>query len=210
MFIVLDGPEGVGKTTQMTRLAARLTAAGHDVHLTREPGGSPTAEKIRTLVLTGAPGDIGPEAELMLFAAARCEHLRQTVRPMMAAGKLVLCDRYVSSTIAYQGHGHDRLDMVRAIHRLTTGDFWPDLTLILDADPLVSLARSKRRLAQQGSGEDRFEQMDEAFHLRVMRGFRTLAAEHPGIVLVPADGTPDAVEERLWARLTRFIEERRA
>lgn len=175
LFISIEGIDGSGKSTQARRLAEALQAAGHDIVLTREPGGSPGAEAIRRLLVEGEPGRWSPRTEILLFTAARRDHLERTIEPALAAGKTVITDRFADSTRAYQGAARaDLRPLVDDLHRLMIGTE-PDLTLILDMDPGDALSRG---LARQ-SGEDRFEEMGEGFQARVLEGFRALAAEAP-------------------------------
>lgn len=212
-FVTLEGGEGAGKSTQARLLAAALAAAGLPVLRTREPGGAPGAEAIRRLLLgeppshaaadPGAPpgpGDIGwdPLTEALLHVAARREHLVWTIRPALAAGRWVVCDRFADSTLAYQGHGagvpRETLD---ALARLALDGARPDLTLVLDIDPAMGLARAARR------GEaNRYEAADPGFHARVRAGFRAIAAAEPArCVLIDAAPGPEAVTAALVAAL---------
>jgi dTMP kinase len=190
-FITIEGGEGAGKSTQIKRLMAELEARGIQVCATREPGGSPGAEEIRRLLVEGAPGRWDALAETLLLFAARADHLAQTIRPALDAGRWVVCDRFTDSTYAYQGAGRG-LDQatIAAIEAATTGSFRPDLTLILDLAPEAGLARVKSR----GSHENRFEQFDEGFHARLREWFRALARrEAVRCVLVDATASADEV-----------------
>ncbi len=171
-FVVLEGGEGAGKSGVAAFLADALAPLGYDVLLTREPGGTPEGLALRALLVSDAAPDWDPAAELLLMAAARVQHVRQIIRPALATGKIVICDRYVGSTLAYQGAGRGVLpDFIRAVHEATTDSLWPDLTLLLDIDPTIGLARSRRRLADNASDETRFEGLDLAFHRRVRASF---------------------------------------
>jgi dTMP kinase len=176
-FITLEGPDGAGKSTQARLLAAALEAAGHRVVLTREPGGAPGAEAIRQLLVQGEPGRWSAMTELLLFTAARRDHLERTLAPALAAGAVVVCDRFVDSTRAYQSAGRDGgvgRDAVDALHRLCIGRD-PDLTLILDLDPAAAGARG----AARGGGEDRFERFGLDFQHRLRAAFADIAAAEP-------------------------------
>ncbi len=199
-FITLEGGEGAGKTTQARRLAEVLAARGRPVLLTREPGGAPGAEAIRGLLVSGETGRWVPLAETMLVFAARAEHVARTIRPALAAGMWVVCDRYVDSTTAYQGSGQGVGDAsVRALRDLVGLD--PDLTLILDVDEGAGLARAATR-----GGADRYERMGASFHARVRAAFRRIAAEEPGrCALVDATGTEDAVHARILNALVNRL-----
>lgn len=187
MLIAFEGGEGVGKSTQVARLAERLVARGHAVETTREPGGTPGAEAIRALFATGEADRWVPETDALLIAAARADHVARRIRPALEAGRIVLCDRFVHSTLAYQGFGKG-LDvaMLKAIHDFASGALWPDLVLWLD----LPVEEGLRRAAFRTGAADRFERHDRAFHERVRAGFAALAAADPRIHRV--DAAPDA------------------
>jgi dTMP kinase len=198
-FVTFEGGEGVGKSTQVERLRGRLGALGREVVVTREPGGSPRAEAIRASILAGRAKPFGPLAEAALFSAARADHLDRLIRPALARGAVVLCDRFADSTRAYQGALGD-LDarLIRALERVVVGDTRPDLTILLDAPAQTGLARARRRWG--GAAADRFEAEEGAFHERLRRAFLDLAAAEPGrFVVVDADRPPEAVEDEVWA-----------
>lgn len=175
VFITLEGIDGSGKSTQARRLAETLRAEGRDVVLTREPGGSPGAEEIRKLLVEGDPDRWSGETETLLFTAARRDHLEKMIRPAMAAGRIVVSDRFADSTRVYQGAARGELrEFVDRLHRMAIG-IEPDLTLVIDMDPEAALARGLARK----SGEDRFEDLGAAFQLRLREGFLALAKEHP-------------------------------
>lgn len=194
-FITFEGGEGAGKSTQIRLLHAALTAAGVPVCLTREPGGSPGAEEIRALLLKGGVGRWDTVTEMLLFSAARRDHLVKTIHPALARGQWVLSDRFYDSTLAYQGYGYgynaETASAVKGLYRLVAGDFKPDLTFILDIEPHVGLLRSK---ARAGNTEQRFEDMNITFHDNLRRGFLEIAAADPNrCVVIPADRDPTAV-----------------
>ena len=191
-FVVLEGGEGSGKTSAMGMLAAALQSRGHDVLQTREPGGTPEGLALRSLLLAGKGPDWDPYAELLLMVAARVQHVRRVIAPALAAGRTVLCDRFVGSTLAYQGAGRG-LDvaLILDLHARVVGDLWPDLTVLLDVDPVVGLSRSKQRLAHAGADEDRFEMLDLAFHERVRAAFLAQAADRPSVVIDAGDSLAD-------------------
>ena len=173
-FLSFEGIDGCGKSTQAKRLAAHLTTAGQEVVLTREPGGSPGAEAIRRLLLTGATDKWSAETELLLFTAARRDHLERTITPALSAGKIVVCDRFADSTRVYQGATRgDLRGKVDKLHTAMIGRE-PDLTLIIDVDPEVALARGLAR----NSGEDRFEDFGLPFQQKLRTGFLALAAQY--------------------------------
>ena len=198
-FITFEGGEGAGKSTQLRRLAETLRRRGRDVVTTREPGGSPGAEQIRQLLVSGDPGRWDGMTEALLHFAARRDHLRSLVRPALEAGKWVLCDRFADSTMAYQGYGHGLPhEQIRDLYRLAVGDFAPDLTLVLDLPVETGLARAKAR----GGAEDRYEKMDVAFHRRLREGFLTIAARASRrCAVIPADREEDEVAAAILAAL---------
>ncbi len=173
LFITLEGPEGSGKTTHIKLLAAHLRAKGHRVLVTREPGGTALAAGIRKLLLDGGDG-LSPMAELFLYEADRAQHVHETLAPALRQGKIVLCDRYTDSTLAYQGFGR-RLDMktVKILNRIASGGLAPDLTILLD----VPAKRGLKQAKQKKKRHDRLERAGLAFHQRVRQGFLRLAKE---------------------------------
>lgn len=176
-FITIEGGEGSGKSTQISLLKNALEEQNISHILTREPGGEAGAEAIRELLVTGDKSRWDALAETLLFSAARVQHIARLIRPALAEGKWVICDRFVDSTRVYQGVGKGvSKSMVDELHRLTLGNFMPDCTIILDIDPQVGVGRAKGR---QGH-ETRFEEMDMAFHQQVRDGFLAIAKEEPG------------------------------
>jgi dTMP kinase len=201
-FITLEGGEGVGKSTQLKALAEALRARGIDVVTTREPGGSAGAEAIRGLLLDGPDEGWGPEAEALLFAAARTDHLDKVIRPALQAGRWVLSDRFVDSSLAYQGvAGGLGLEAVRAINGFGIGEWFPDRTLVL-----VSPEGAERAKARDGDASDRIGRRSAAYHDAVAAGFRMVAGNEPDRVrLIDASGTADAVTARLLAALEDLL-----
>ncbi|MBF0295911.1 MAG: dTMP kinase [Magnetococcales bacterium] len=195
-FVTFEGGEGAGKSTQMRLLAERLRATGARVTLTREPGGTPMAERIRALLVTGRPDDLDARAELLLMLAARVEHVRGLILPALARGEVVLCDRFADSTLAYQGYGRAMdPEWLAQLNRFVLGDLLPERTLLLDIDPLVGLARAGRGTG----GENRFEQEQLSFHQRVRAGFLQMAASQPGrFRVIDATGAVEPVAEAIW------------
>ena len=191
-FITLEGGEGAGKSTQIGLLAEALTAAGISVRTTREPGGSPGAEQIRALLVTGAADRWDPMTEALLHFAARREHLRGVVWPSLEAGQWVLSDRFADSTLAYQGYGHGLgRTAIERLYALAVGDFAPDLTLILDVPVALGLERALARR----DGEDRYEGLGAEFHERLRQGFHEIAEREPGrCALIDARGEVAAVQ----------------
>jgi dTMP kinase len=188
-FIAIEGGDGSGKGTVMAALIPRLQRAGFDVLATREPGGTPEGLALRQLLLP-ADSSWDPWAELLLMAAARVQHVARVIRPALEAGRIVVSDRFVGSTIAYQGAGRGLpIDAILSLHRLTTGDVRPDLTVVLDVDPALGLRRSRARLAGSATDEGLFEELDTAFHERVRSSFLSQAAS-AGSSHIVVDSTP--------------------
>ena len=199
-FISLEGGEGAGKTTQIKMLADTLKAAGFDPVITREPGGAPGAEMIRSLLVEGDIDRWQPMTEALLHFAARLEHVRETIAPALEEGQWVVSDRFSDSTIAYQGYGHDLgQETMARLHELVLGGFQTDLTLILDIPVEAGLARAGKREAGkieagESAGEDRYERMDLDFHRRVRDGFLDIARRNSErCLIVDADQAPDQV-----------------
>jgi dTMP kinase len=198
-FITFEGGEGSGKSTHAKTLAERLRSVGLSVVLTREPGGSPGAEIIRHILLSGIAKPLGEEAEAILFAAARDDHLHQTIVPALKAGQWVVCDRFVDSTRVYQGAlGQVDPRLIRALERVTVGDAMPELTFLLDVPATVGLARAHHR---RGDGEvDRFEAESVEFHERLRDAYLALAkAEPKRIVVIDGRAPRNVVAGRIWA-----------
>lgn len=179
-FIAFCGGEGAGKSTQIRLLAAHLQARGVDALVTREPGGTAEGQHLRQLLLTSAGQGWDPFAETLLMVADRAQHVARVIRPALAQGRHVITDRYVFSTLAYQGAGRGvQQSFIRQLHAEACGDLWPDLTIVLDIDPASGLARSQRRLSAAKSDESRFEALDLDFHRRVRAAFLELAGQAP-------------------------------
>jgi dTMP kinase len=197
-FITFEGGEGTGKSTQAAMLAHRLESLGLGVLLTREPGGSPGAEVIRHVLLSGAAKPLGPDAEAMLFAAAREDHVRCTIAPALAAGTWVICDRFVDSTRVYQGElGHVDRRLIKGLERVSIGDLWPDLTLVLDVP--VDVALERRALRRGEAAPDRFEAEDATFHDKLRQAFLALAADEPQrCVVIDASAPRMEVAKAIW------------
>lgn len=201
-FISLEGGEGAGKSTQVKSLHRELDRRGIDCLVTREPGGSAGAEAIRELLLSGGEGRWGPEAEALLFAAARADHVATVIAPALAAGRWVLSDRFVDSSLAYQGAaGGLGIEAVRRINAFAVGEYMPDRTLVLDLPDGKERAR-----ARDNGGSDRIGGRPDEYHHRVALGFRLIAAEEPERVrLVDASGTRDEVTGRLLAAIADLL-----
>lgn len=199
-FITLEGGEGAGKSTQAARLAARLRARGIEIVLTREPGGSPLAEEIRGAILSGAVAPLGPAAEAIMFSAARIDHLERTIRPALARGQWVICDRFADSTRAYQGAlGNLDPGFMRELERVTVGGSRPDLTLVIDVPADVGLARARAR----SQTADRFESEGQGFHEALRRAFLDIAADEPKrCAVIDGAAKPEVVEDAIWTAVS--------
>lgn len=194
-FLSFEGIDGSGKSTQARLLADRLRAEGHVVKLTREPGGSTGANEIRRLVLEGDPDRWSAETEVLLFTAARRDHLEKTIRPALARGEVVITDRFADSTRIYQGITRgDLRGVVDALHDLMIG-VEPDLTLLIDIDPDLGLARARARAGL----EQRFEDMGAEVQRRMRAGFLALAAHYPRFVVIDGTGSAEEVAARVQA-----------
>jgi dTMP kinase len=191
-FITFEGVEGCGKTTQLRLLKERLAAAGEKVTSTREPGGCPIADQMRAILLDAQNSAITPLAELLLYAAARAQHVQEVILPALERGETVLCDRFTDATLAYQGHGRELdLETIGQLNRLATGGLEPKLTVLIDCPVQVGLSRALARIeAAQGAREERFELESVRFHERVRAGYLGLAAAHPERFVV-VDGSGD-------------------
>jgi dTMP kinase len=203
-FIVLEGADGVGKSTQVALLGAWLRRAGVPHVLTREPGGTPVGEAIRAIVLDRADLAMPAETELLLILAARAAFVREVVEPAVREGRVVVADRFSLSTMAYQGYGRGLdLELIRSGLRIATGGLEPDSCLVLD----LPEAEIGARLAREGGSPDRIEQEGDGFRRAVRDGYLALAASDPSVQVVDASGTPDEVHERLRARLVEQFPE---
>jgi dTMP kinase len=199
-FITLEGGEGAGKSTQAKLLAQRLEPLGISVVLTREPGGSPGAEALRDIILSGKAAPFGPAGEALLFSAARIDHIDRTIAPALNRGAWVISDRFADSTRAYQGAA-GKLDpaLIASLERVAVGDVRPDLTLILDLTVEKGLARAAARLGEGGK-KDRFEREGAAFHETLRQAFLDIARAEPGrCAIIDADRPPQEVAQAIWA-----------
>lgn len=201
-FITFEGGEGSGKSTQARLLAARLDKAGFTTLVTREPGGSPGAEAIRHVILSGAAKPLGANAEAVLFAAARSDHVATAIEPSLAGGTWVISDRFADSTRVYQGVlGNVDARLIRALERVTIGQTRPDLTIVLDVPAELGLARARARAV--GAMPDRFESEDIAFHQQLRAAYRDLGeAEPERCAIVDASRAADEVASAVWQLVT--------
>ena len=202
-FITFEGGEGAGKSTQVLRLVADLRARGIDVIQTREPGGSPGAEAIRALVVSGDADRWSARTEALLMFASRSDHLEKTIRPALDAGVWVVCDRFADSSRAYQGAGGGAApEFIEALERAVVGEDQPVLTLILDLPVAVGLERALAR----GQADTRFESKGLAFHQRLRDGFGEIARRYPERCrVIDATGSPDDVYDRVWAAVEPIL-----
>ena len=197
-FITFEGGEGAGKSTQITRLAYRLRGSHYDVVVTREPGGSPGAEAVRHVILSGAAEPFGPKMEAVLFAAARSDHVEQVIRPAVERGAVVLCDRFLDSSRVYQGvTGGLASDFMSTLERVAINGMMPDLTLILDLDPAEGLQRAADRRGSEGA--DRYEKETLAIHQRRRDAFLAIARQEPERCVVINAAAKQADVERAIA-----------
>jgi dTMP kinase len=194
-FITFEGGEGSGKTTQIALLQKYFADCGKKCMVTREPGGTVGGDAIRKLLLTGGSEKWNPVSETLLFQAARVEHVERVIKPALARGEIVLCDRFLDSTIVYQGLGKGLgMEYIQQLHRLTVGNFLPDFTIILDIEPKAGIGRAKARAGE----ETRFENMHMEFHDSVRRGFLSLAEKEPSrYVIVDASRSIEAVHKSI-------------
>jgi dTMP kinase len=211
-FITFEGGEGAGKSTQIKRLADRLEAAGHAVVVTREPGGTPTAEEIRRMLLAGLAEQLGPDGEAVLFAAARADHVERVIRPALRTGKWVLSDRFSDSTKVYQGVGGGADDgVLEALDRVAVGRTQPHLTILLDLPVETGLARAARRMEQSGKVADRFERDDIALHEARRQAFLAIAKAEPNrVAVIDAAQSEEATADAVWKTVTSRLFERAA
>lgn len=200
-FLTLEGLDGCGKSTQLEKLAAVLRADGFRVLTTREPGGTPTGEKIRNLLLDSATSGLSPLAELALMFASRAQHIREVIQPALDAGQIVLCDRFTDSTEAYQGGGRKLgSERVLAMHRILCGDLQPELTILMDSSVTASVERARRRNVARPAetDENRFEQESRAFFTRVRTAYLAIAQREPQrVVVVDARGTAEETHRQI-------------
>ena len=202
MFITFEGPEGSGKTSQILPLAAFLKSQGYSIATTREPGGTEIGDQVRSVLTRLENTNMHPRTEILLFLAARAQLVEEFIRPGMARGSLVLCDRYADSTLAYQGYGHGLdLTLLRQMLNFATGALWPDLTFLLDLDPMLGLNRKKK------AGEwNRLDAYGIEFHQRVRMGYLQMAKEDPKRwVIIDASQPFEAVQEQLRAEIVQRV-----
>jgi dTMP kinase len=204
-LITFEGGEGSGKTTQIARLRRRIEALGAEVFVTREPGGTQLGSELRRYLVTEGGDPPCPLAELLLYAADRAQHVEKKIVPALRDGKVILCDRYVDATLAYQGYGRQLShELIRQLNRIATGGLMPDRTIWIDLDPEEGVRRSLERQTDEGVVvEARFEHEEALFHRRVREGYAALHADQPErFRRVEGSGTEEEVAERVWAELS--------
>jgi dTMP kinase len=205
-FITLEGPDGGGKSTQAKLLLEYLRQRGHEVILTREPGGTPVAEEIRRVILTPTEENLAPLTEILLYAAARAQHVQGLIEPALAGGKIVICERFIDSSLAYQGYGMGwNLELIKAVNRMAVGGFMPDCTFLLDNDAANGLARVAQRANAARNSVDRIEARGISFQQRVREGYWELAAQEGRIILINTSGRTIAdIHNELVSHLARL------
>jgi len=206
LFITFEGGEGSGKTSQLRPLLAYLRSTGKDVVETRDPGGTSIGKQIRALLLD-RDTRMAPATELLLYEASRAQLVQEIIRPALAAGRVVLCDRFTDSTVAYQGYGRGLdLHCIARLNALATDGLRPDLTFLLDLDPAVGLLRATQRVAERQAQRDRIEGEVLAFHQRVRTGYRTIAAAEPQrVIVLDASGGMAEIEARIRRRVDEAL-----
>jgi dTMP kinase len=204
-FITVEGPDGAGKTTQLQLLGDVLKEKGYNVMTTREPGGTRVGNKIRSLILNPDFEEMKEMTEILLYAASRAQHVEELIRPALEAGTIVLCDRFVDASLAYQGYGLGHpIDLVRQINDSATGGLAPDRTYLFD----LTVTDSKKRMMDRGA-LDRIEQRDDAFRARVYEGFQQIAASDPERVqIVQANRSIEAIHQDLVEDVITYLEEK--
>ncbi len=203
LLITVEGGDGSGKTTQIQLLKEFLTYRGEDILFTREPGGTPISEKIRAVILDKKNAEMAPLTEALLYAASRAQHVAQVIGPALEHGKLVVCDRFVDSSVVYQGYARDLGDCVSEINGFAVGNYLPDYTFFLKLPP----EKAEKRLQQHN--KDRMEKEDRSFHQRVYDGYLSLAAAFPHrIIVIDADQSPAQVAGDIQLHMERILEER--
>lgn len=207
LFVSLEGPDGAGKTTQATLLSEALRENGFAVTNTREPGGTRIGEQVRDILHNVSHAEMLPMTEVLLFAAARAQHVGERIKPALEAGQVVVCDRFAESTLAYQGYGRGLdLDLLRKITAFATNDLWPDLVILLDLNAGQAMARRKRDEETGRVDRNRLDRLDCAFYERVRLGYRTMAAEEPRRWLVlDAALSVSRVQEAIWAHVDALL-----
>ncbi len=208
-LITFEGGDGTGKTTQMKWLEGHLISKGKNCLLTHEPGGTELGQWIRKVIVEGGRGEVANEMELFLYLADRAQHIQEVIRPALEEGRIVLCDRFNDSTLAYQGYGRGfDLQLLQRMNALASGEIQPDLTLLLDCAPQTALSRARRRTEERSPGAgpgDRFESQNIKFHERVRKGFLGMAQAEPHRIVVLDTGAP---AREVHEKIKRIVDER--
>ena len=206
-FITFEGIDGSGKSTQMRLLAERLRAGGHDVFEAVEPGGTAIGRQIRRILLDAANQDLRPTAELLLYFASRAQNVDECILPALAAGKIVLCDRFTDSTLAYQGYARGLgEEAVLALDLIACRGLTPDLTLLIDVDVECGLARAQKRNDGDDAAETRMDDQSLEFHRKVREAYLKLAKQHADrFRIIDGRGAPETVAERVWESLAAYV-----
>ncbi len=206
-FITFEGIDGSGKSTQMRLLAERLRAGGHDIFEAVEPGGTAIGRQIRRILLDAANQDLRPAAELLLYFASRAQNVDECIQPALVQGKIVLCDRFTDSTVAYQGHARGLgEETVLALDRIACRGLTPDLTLLIDVDVECGLARARTRNAGGGTAETRMDDQSIEFHRKVREAYLKLAKRHADrFRVIDGRGAPETVAERVWESVAAHV-----
>ncbi|SDO92229.1 dTMP kinase [Paenibacillus sp. yr247] len=212
IFITFEGPDGSGKTTQLKKLGEELKKLGHDVLVTREPGGTAISDQIRSIILDPVNEEMVDQAEVLLYAASRAQHVHQLILPALEAGRIVLCDRFIDASVAYQAYGLGLdVDKVKAISQYASSGLEATRTYILDVPVEVSLARLHHRASGSGANAqqlDRIEQKHVDYHSRVREGFHQIAADHPDRVkVINANRSEEEIATEIWSNCNRLLEE---
>jgi dTMP kinase len=206
-FIVFEGPEGSGKTTQASRLVNKLFNSGRKPLSLREPGGTSTGELIRKMLKDNVAGEpLAPRAELLLFEAARAQLIENVIIPRLRSGMDVVCDRFTDSTLAYQGHarGLDK-KFIEDANSFAAAGLRPDITLLLDIDPEIGMKRTSEKRSGQGKQLDAIEKEDMSFHRKVRQGYLQVAGQSPWVVVLDATKSEDELEEEIWAKVSSLL-----
>ncbi len=196
IFITLEGPDGAGKSTQVENIKSYFENAGREVVVSREPGGTPISEKLRNIVLDNGNAEMDDITEMFVYAAARAQHVSEKIRPALDKGSVVVCDRFVDSSIAYQGYGRNLGDQVGEVNRYATGGLEPDVTFFMDLDPEIGRSRIGK------DARDRLEQQKLDFHYRVYEGYKAICEKYPErVVRIDATRTIDEIKEDIYSKL---------
>lgn len=196
IFITLEGPDGAGKSTQIENIKSYFENAGREVVVSREPGGTPISEKLRNIVLDNGNAEMDDITEMFVYAAARAQHVSEKIRPALDKGSVVVCDRFVDSSIAYQGYGRNLGDQVAEVNRYATGGLEPDVTFFMDLDPEIGRSRIGKDV------RDRLEQQKLDFHYRVYEGYKAICEKYPErVVRIDATRTIDEIKEDIYSKL---------